>query len=191
MTDTLLPINATTQERAIEGATARLSDVPVPVRAVWSPDDCPAEILPWLASQFAVDTWDSTWTEAQKRAAIASSVAIHKRKGTAGAVKLAVSALGMNAIVSEWFKQSPAGAPYTFSIDITVSYVGLTQQQLHGIVPVIDRTKNLRSHLTRIGVKVVAPASLCVAAVSGIGANIHVTNFSLPDAVISELSFCG
>ena len=51
----LLPHNASPQERAIEAATARLADVPVPLRDLWNPETCPAELLPWLAWAFGVD----------------------------------------------------------------------------------------------------------------------------------------
>jgi phage tail P2-like protein len=42
-----------------------------------------------------------TWTEAQKRAVIAASVATHKRKGTIGALKRALAALGYEVVVDE------------------------------------------------------------------------------------------
>src|SRR5688500_13103717 len=105
----LLPINATPAERAMEGATSRLTDVPVPPRSMWDADTCPAALLPWLAWAFSVDEWDSSWSEAQKRASIRGSVEIHQHKGTIGAVRDAVAALGVPAQVQEWFNLSPAG----------------------------------------------------------------------------------
>lgn len=83
----LLPPNATAQERAIEAAIARMVDVPVPIGDLWSPEKCPAELLPWLAWAFGVDEWETDWPEEAKRAAIRDSVAIHRKKGTVWAIR--------------------------------------------------------------------------------------------------------
>lgn len=100
----LLPHNATPQERAIEGATARIGDVPVRVRDVWNPQTCPLDVLPWLAWAFSVDEWDAGWSEDQKRATIASAIKVQQTKGTVGAVKRALAAAGYgDALVVERF----------------------------------------------------------------------------------------
>ena len=71
---TLLPPNSTQLERAIEGANgAALADVPVPIRDLWNPETCPAALLPFLAWGVSIDLWDSQWSEAEKRAAVASA----------------------------------------------------------------------------------------------------------------------
>lgn len=190
MTDTLLPINATTQERAIEGATARLSDVPVRVREVWSPDDCPSPLLPWLASQFAVDAWDVTWTDEQKRQAIKDSIAVHKRKGTIGAVKRALAAVGFPVSVQEWFNQAPAGDPFTFWLLIDSDQVPVTQAGMSGLIALLDRTKNVRSHLTAIKVSAVTRDTISVAACANIGTEITVTNYQPGAVVANETTIC-
>lgn len=83
----LLPPNATDAERAIEAAIARAAEVPVPIRATWNADTCPAHLLPWLAWAFSVDEWDAAWPELAKRAAIRDAVAIQRRKGTVWAIR--------------------------------------------------------------------------------------------------------
>lgn len=90
----LLPPNSTPQERAIEAATARVGDVPVPVDTLWSPERCPAALLPWLAWSLSVDTWEATWPETVKRQVIAASFAVHQRKGTVWSVREALAAAG-------------------------------------------------------------------------------------------------
>lgn len=90
----LLPINATTFEQALEAATARIGDVPIPIRDIWDPDTCPAHMLPWLAWAFGIDEWDSNWSAEAKRETIRTAVLVQRRKGTVWAIKRAISAAG-------------------------------------------------------------------------------------------------
>lgn len=149
----LLPPNATPQERALSEATARIGSVPTPVRTVWNPDTCQADALPWLAWAFSVDEWNPAWTEAQKRGAIKNSIAVHKKKGTIGAMRDALTPLGYDLEVTEWFQKEPAGDPYTFGIRINVDQVGLgTEAEYDQVERVAISAKNLRSHLETIEV---------------------------------------
>jgi phage tail P2-like protein len=90
----LLPPSATDQERAIANSLARLSDVPVPIRTLYNAATCPLALLPWLAWAYSVGEWDSEWPEATKRAVIASSVAVHRIKGTPASIQMALTAAG-------------------------------------------------------------------------------------------------
>lgn len=90
----LLPSNATPMERALAQVIGRISDVPVPVADLWSPADCPAPLLPWLAWALSVDEWSPEWSEAQRREAIAASVEIHRHKGSMWAVRRALDVMG-------------------------------------------------------------------------------------------------
>jgi phage tail P2-like protein len=177
MTDTLLPINATAQERALEAATARISDVPVLVRESWNPDTCPAALLPWLAQAFSVDAWDANWTDAQKRQAIKDSVFVHRHKGTIGAVQRALAAIGLNVQVQEWFNQLPAGDPYTFRLLMTADHVGFDQNAIAKVGGLVDATKNLRSHLSAIVPTVLTAAGPTIAAVTAMGTEITCTGY--------------
>ncbi len=87
MTASLLPPNATPYELAMEGATARVGDVPVPVDRLALPDRCPSEALPWLAWAEDVPVWDPSWSDAVKRGAIRASRRLHQRQGTIGGLK--------------------------------------------------------------------------------------------------------
>lgn len=94
MSNSLLPPNATPFELALEGATSRVSNVPLPIRDVWNVQTCPSAVLPWLAWAFDVNEWDSNWPDQVQRAVIAASVAVHKIKGTVGSVKQALAVAG-------------------------------------------------------------------------------------------------
>ncbi|SAL03106.1 phage tail protein I [Caballeronia fortuita] len=91
---TLLPPNATAQEVALEGAMARISDVPVPLRTLNNENTLALNLLPWLAWARAVNEWDSKWSESTKRAVIAASIPLHRLKGTIYSIKLALSSAG-------------------------------------------------------------------------------------------------
>lgn len=170
----LLPPNATEAERALSETLARTLSVPTPVRDVWNPNTCPAAILPWLAWAFSVDNWDPTWTDAQKRQTIATAVAVHRYKGTIGAVREAITALGVNCQIQEWFNQSPAGEPYTFRLILGADQDPIPQEVLLKLVQVVNSTKNLRSHIDSVVPGVSSEALLYVGALAQTGHEITV-----------------
>lgn len=177
VSDTLLPSNATAYERAMEAATARLGDVPVPLRESWNPDTCPVPLLPWLASAFSVDAWNTDWTEAQKRQTIRDSVFVHRHKGTIGAVRGALASLGFGARIQEWFKQTPAGNPYTYRLLLEVSQVGIDQAGMLQVQDVVASTKNLRSHLDTVDVIVTTRTGPVIGGVASMGNEITCAAF--------------
>lgn len=170
----LLPPNATKPERSLAETVARISALPVPVRDVWNPDTCPAALLPWLAWAFSVDQWDSGWSDAQKRDTIRTAVAVQRYKGTIGAVRESIAALGVSAQVQEWFAQSPEGAPYTFRLLLDANQVGIPQALLSKLLDVVESAKNLRSHLDTVTPGVTSEARLVVGAVAQAGHEITV-----------------
>jgi phage tail P2-like protein len=102
MSPTLLPPNATQEERALEQATARLGDMAAPLRETWNPDSCPADLLPWLAWALQVDIWDKDWSDDTQRAVIRGAIEVHRRKGTPWAIKRALLNAGYgDATLSE------------------------------------------------------------------------------------------
>jgi phage tail P2-like protein len=163
MSDHLLPPNSTALERDMASTIARLSDIPVLVKDVWNPDTCPIDVLPWLAWALSVDEWDSNWTDAQKRATVKASIAVHKYKGTIGAVEEALAALGFGAQVQEWFNQTPDGDPYTFKLLLEVDQVGVDLAGLLKAIAVVMSAKNLRSHLDSFDLTVRSNATLYAA----------------------------
>lgn len=158
----LLPWNASPQERALEAATARVGAVPMPMRTLWNPDTCPAAQLPWLAWALSVDVWDADWTDAQKRAAVRASFAVHQRKGTVGAVLTSLASLGWATDVVEWFEDSPAAAPYTFRVEAELDARGIAPGLYEEIERLALAAKNVRSHLTRISLLSRLPCDVVV-----------------------------
>lgn len=170
----LLPPNATPLCRALASLGQRITDLPLPIRSTWSPADCPAQVLPWLAWAFGVEDWDTSWTEDQQRAAVAASLAVHRIKGTVGAVNRAVGALGLQCQVVEWFSKQPMGAPYTYSLVLTVTQQGYTLEQLNRLLSVINRAKSLRSHLERLQINMVSQCPTYAAATTLTGFELTV-----------------
>ena len=103
MSNSLLPLNAQDQERAIELSIARHEAIPIITSHLWNPNTCPSSLLPWLAWALSVDEWDVTWSEATQRAVIQQSATVHRHKGTVGAVKKALHSLGLHVDFVEWF----------------------------------------------------------------------------------------
>ena len=98
MTAALLPPNATALERAAADAIGARFDAPVPIRDLWSPERCPAALLPWLAWALSVDVWDAAWPEATRRRVIAESLAIHRIKGSRASVERAIAAMDLGVV---------------------------------------------------------------------------------------------
>lgn len=146
---TLLPHNATPQERALEQTAARVEDVPVPLRTLWDPDTCPASLLPWLAWALSMDSWKSYWPEAVKRQRIKQAVEIQRQKGTAKSVRDVVASFGGSLALKEWWQQDPPAQPHTFDILMTVGGdVPATAEYQQDIIDEVTRTKPVRSHFT-------------------------------------------
>lgn len=141
----LLPINATPQERALSLTTARAGSVPVSVGELWDPFTCPAAVLPWLAWSLAVDPWSSSWTEGQKRQAIAESIAVHRVKGTIGALKRALQAIGYECVVND-----QTGTAYTFRVGIDVTSGAAIETAYAQAESIALKVKNARSHLLSV-----------------------------------------
>ena len=162
----LLPFNAFPAERALAMATARVGDVPNPIGALHNPATCPAALLPWLAWAESVDEWDPAWTEAQKRAVIAASRAVHEKKGTAGALQIAIDALEANIVIAEWFEQLPPGDPYTCTVSPIIDQDEPLPVSIDAIARIVWATKNLRTHATILPILVCRGSAFAAAVVT-------------------------
>ena len=143
----ILPPNATAVERAIDRASAAaLAKLPVYlIRWVKDPDSCPLVLLPWLAWEYQVDTWNINWSEQKKRDAIKRAHYIHRHRGTVAAVRRALvdSPFGTNIV--EWFNQNPKGDPYTFRLNVYQNDLPVTEFDQQDLKMAVMRAKNLRS----------------------------------------------
>lgn len=70
---------------------------PALIEHLKNPDECPVELLPFLAYEYSVDTWSDDWPESIKRGMIKSARAIQARKGTVWAVRETLKAMGQGA----------------------------------------------------------------------------------------------
>ncbi len=139
MNNSLLPPNASALQLALEQVEAeRLDALPLTIGDMWSPDDCPLELLPYLAWALSVDQWDGTWPEEVKREVIRQSVAVHRHKGTRGAVKRVLDAVGVDVEFTEWFETTPKGAPHTFELTASVNSNLAPINQNGGTEPVLN-----------------------------------------------------
>lgn len=141
----LLPLNSTQLERAMEAAF--FEKTIVPLRDLYNPDTCPVHLLPHLAWAWSVDRWDYRWSEATKRAAIKASFYIHKHKGTIGALRRVVEPLGYLIEIVEWFQTVPEGVPGTFALKVGVLDTGITEEMYQELERLIDDAKPVTRHL--------------------------------------------
>jgi phage tail P2-like protein len=146
----LLPLNSTQLERAIEVATDETTEVPL--RTLYNPDTCPAHLLYQLAWAWSVDRWDDTWPEEVKRSVIRSSFYVHAHKGTIGALRRVVEPFGYLIEVVEWFQTEPVGVPGTFALKIGVSDEGISEETYQELTWLIDDARPVSRHLTGLAI---------------------------------------
>lgn len=182
MTNSLLPPNATSLERALEAGAARIVDVPVSAD-IDDPMTCPAELLPWLAWGLSVDTWDADWTDADKRAAVAGSIELHRRKGTRTSVEMVLGRFDQLAQLVEWHEAMPRRPAHTFDIRVPMVLADGTAPGgrrasaafADAIIREVSRVKPLREHLRLV-------QEIAVAGAIGIEGVIRATAYTRTDA---------
>jgi phage tail P2-like protein len=172
---TLLPPNATALEKALDLLSAQMETVAIDIRKIWNPETCPVDLLPWLAWGNSVDFWSADWTEEEKRKTIANAFAVHKTKGTRGALERALAPLGFTVQIIEWFEESPAATPYTFRMQVIVRDKGIDEKLYIQLLQLIETYKNVRSQLSQLLIKgeVSGTAYIGAAITSGIDITIY------------------
>lgn len=153
MPDTILPPNASVLEKDIEDAAGkvRIGNIDNPIGKLWNPQTIPTPILPYLAWALSVDTWDNAWPDNIKRQVIAASVDVHRKKGTVGAVKKAITALDIDVELLEWFQNN--AIPHTFTVTAWSNYnkdsqgqTKLLPQAYSDLTSSITNVKPVRAH---------------------------------------------
>lgn len=155
----LLPPNAPMLVRGLAAAAvADLAAVDLPLAALWDPDTCPMPVLPWLAWALSVDSWDPDWSDSTKRAAVASSIAEHREKGTRASVEAVLERFDALLEIVEWHETAPRGPAHTFEVFLPLvledgtapggrrSTAAFAEQ----LIREIARTKPLREHFTLV-----------------------------------------
>lgn len=85
-----------------------------------------------------------------KKQLIKSSIPMHRKKGTPGAVKNVFKILGLKAHLTEWFEFG--GEPYTFRVVVDLFDRGLNKETFAALEEMIDEYKNKRSHLDQLDI---------------------------------------
>lgn len=145
-TDPLLPPAQTRLEAALGQAMLPVGIAPEVIATLWTPASCPAPLLPWLAWALSVDEWDAEWSETTQRAVCDASFKVHKLKGTVGAVRRAIDAIGYRTRLIEAWQQTPPGAPHTFTAEIEIDDRGLDASIVSQMERQIAAVKPERSH---------------------------------------------
>lgn len=159
----LLPPNQTALEAALANASAMVH-TPEVLRLLWDAQRCPLQQLPWLAWSLSVDEWDESWTEAQKRAHVLGSIALHRKKGTPWAVKEALRRAGLERVQ---LIEKPSGAHWAeFDVEIDVVDRPVSQVTLAKAIALIDAYKAARSHVRRLVISLTSKSLTHVAAIT-------------------------
>ncbi|MBL5924707.1 phage tail protein I [Enterobacter asburiae] len=142
----ILPPNSLPSERALEQASAEIiRAVPLMIRASRDPQNCPAHLLPWLAWEYGVDTWNTDWSEQEKRNVVARAAYVHRHRGTRGAILRSLEDMPFRTTIFEWFEQTPPGEPYTFGVDLLQDDRPVGPEDIQDMKIAVLRAKNLRS----------------------------------------------
>lgn len=159
--NSLLPLNSTELERAVEVASVELTEVPL--RTLYNPDSCPAHLLYQLAWAWSVDRWDEEWPEAVKRSVIRSSFFIHSRKGTIGALRRVVEPFGYLIEVVEWWQTVPEGVPGTFALKVGVADEGISEETYQELTWLIDDARPVSRHMTGLAISLETTGAMYLA----------------------------
>lgn len=155
MNNDLLPPSASGFMRSTEQASTRLDDIPVDLRKLWNPDECPVALLPYLAWALSVDRWDKNWPEETKRKTIKASWEIHQKKGTIRALRNVVEPFGYLIRVVEWWQEN--GTPGTFRLEIGASEDGIDADTYYEMERLIADARPVSRHLAGLNIILEAP----------------------------------
>lgn len=185
MMNSLLPPNATRFERALEAGGARIVDV-ASAPDLDDPMTCPAELLPWLAWGLSVDTWDADWSEQDKRVAVATSIALHRHKGTRLSVETVLGRFDQLARLVEWHEAEPRRPAHTFDVIlpmVTGDGVAAGGRRAsaafaESIIREVGRVKPLREHMRLV-------QQITAAGAIGLQAVLRAISYTRADALLT------
>ncbi len=183
MAESLLPPNATALEHAMAKTCAAMAALPVPLRSLWYPQQCPVALLPYLAWSLSVNYWESSWSEATKRAVIQASCLMHQRKGTIWALRQALKPLGYTITLTEWWQHTPADTPGTFRLSLQAKH-SISDTSRRELERLIDEVKPVSRHLIRLDLAFDA-AGVIRAGLATLHGDILTVYAYMPDSVSS------
>ena len=166
-----------------------LDAITQPHRALWNPDTCPLELLPYLAWAFSVDRWDENWTEPAKRSAVLAAWFVHKHKGTIGALRRVVEPLGYLIRVTEWWQTNDI--PGTFRLDVGVLETGITEEMYQELERLITDAKPCSRHLNGLSINLDVTGNFYIAAATYDGEELTVYPYFPETITASGSAFTG
>lgn len=181
--DRLLPVGSSVLEVATAEAAAQIERVPVPLRTLWDPQTCPAELLPYLAWALSVDRWDYSWPEATKRKIIASAFFVHQHKGTISSLRRVVEPLGYLIELREWWQEN--AEPGTFRLVIGVQENGITEQMYQELERLINDAKPASRHLSELNISLSTSGEFYVGASCYLGEELTVYPY-MPEEIVVD-----
>ncbi|MFI8416496.1 phage tail protein I [Serratia sp. NPDC078593] len=187
--DRLLPVGSSALEVAAAQACAALAQVRVPVRELWNPQTCPANLLPYLAWAFSVDRWDEAWAEETKRSVVASAHFVHRHKGTISALRRVVEPLGYLIEVREWWQLNET--PGTFRLVVGVLETGITEEMYQELERMIFDAKPASRHLTGLAISLSSGGHGYVGAATYSGETLTVYPYLPETLTAGATEYCG
>lgn len=141
----LLPPSASPLERSLEEVVgSRIEAVGErPLRLLKRADICPSQWLPWLAWERHVGYWQSAWSPDTQREVVASSIAVHRKKGTLAAIRRAVAVTGLQAAI-DVPRSNPAYVPHAFRVQVDADVTEPTAQNVADIRYQVDYVRPAR-----------------------------------------------
>ncbi|MGX4728725.1 phage tail protein I [Pseudomonas corrugata] len=116
-TPSLLPVNSSALERALDIGFARLLErIDPPFPELMNPTATPVAFLPYLAADRGVNEWSTVAPEAEKRLTVELAWPTARQAGTRKALENAAKGLQLMPEVRAWYEQTPPGPPYSFSV---------------------------------------------------------------------------
>lgn len=175
--NSVIPASSTHLEKAFDTVIAKhIESIPNQrIFEQWDPYKCPAALLGWLAWAVSVDDWNPDWPEQVKRDVIASSVTVHRHKGTAYSVKHSLNSLKVKTNITEWTDNIKQSVPYSFSVNTFANdafknaiHYNIDQEFYQSIKQQINSNKPIRSQFD-IKVHATFEQKLLLAATTTIG----------------------
>ncbi|WP_367349679.1 phage tail protein I [Sphingobium yanoikuyae] len=151
--NSILPPRSTPLQRALEQVSFDMLDLPVELRKLWSPWECPMSHLPWLAWGLSVDIWDADWPEAVKRAAVADAIAFQRRKGTPASLRVVLDRFDPLIRLVEWHQDRETLDPFHFRLELPLlgeSDIVYDEALVEQILRDIAQVKPVRAHMTMV-----------------------------------------
>lgn len=154
--DRLLP----PQRTSLESTLARVAELPLDteaLRSLWSAQQSPASLLPWLSWTLSVESWHGATSTEARRNLILASIEIHRRKGTRWAIRTLLRALGFGEVV---FSERIGGLPRNGTWHRDGEYTRATLEETWATYRIVfsKRITNAQADRIRALLPSVAPA---------------------------------